>query len=109
MPDDVNTLSPRDALTPDPGAGSRSRHRRGDPAAAIKSLAKTMARDTTAPIADRHLRAEVRTLCYNQMVAVLLALDGKRRSQRARYNRSQTIMATIIALLVAALGAALLI
>jgi hypothetical protein len=91
----------------EPGA---ARRRRGaDPAAAIKSLAKTIARDSTAPIPDRRLRAEVRTRCYNRMVAVLLEIEDKRSLQRSRYNRSQRIMAAITALMAIVLGSTLLV
>jgi hypothetical protein len=51
-----------------------------------KSAAKRLAQDLTAEIGDRHLRARLRTRCYNQAVALLDELNRMhaRRDARAR-------------------------
>lgn len=84
-------------------------HRRPgrDPESAIKSLAKTMARDATARITDRHLRAVVRTDCYNQMVAVLRHIDQRRMLQRAELRRTRIGFAAAVGLLAIALALSL--
>jgi hypothetical protein len=51
-----------------------------------KSAAKRLAQDITAEINDRHLRARLRTRCYNQAVALLEELNRAhaRRGLRIR-------------------------
>lgn len=90
-------------------AGSSQRRLPGrDPEAAIKSLAKTIARDTTARITDRHLRALVRTDCYNRLVAMLRQIDERRLLQRERQRRIQIVLGGTSLLLATALAVSLL-
>lgn len=79
-----------------------------DTAAELKSLAKAAARDASARIGDRRLRAEVRTDCYNHLVAALQQIDHRHLVRRARQQRIQKALAVVALVQTAALGAALL-
>lgn len=80
-----------------------------DPGASLKSLAKAMARDAAAQIPDRHLRAEVRTTCYNRMVSVLRVVDGRLAAQRLRHRRMSMALGAVSALLATALAVSLIV
>lgn len=83
--------------------GGRNRRAPGpDPEATLKQLAKTLARDATARIGDRHLRALVRTDCYNQVVTLLRHIDQRRQSLLERQRRTRLVLgSTVLALAVA--------
>ncbi len=73
----------------------------------IKTLAKVLARDATADIADRHLRAQVRTNTYNRIVQLLRQIDTRRIAQQRWYRRALTILGSATLLLSAALATSL--
>lgn len=100
----------RDEPTPDSlnFGGGRSVANGADAEAALKSLAKAVAKDTAAQIPDRHLRAQVRTSCYNQMVNVLRILDGRLAAQRLRHRRTAMVLGSVAAVLAIALAVSLL-
>ena len=89
--------------TATPAAGLQ----RAEVESALKSLAKAIARDVSARIPDRHVRAAVRTDCYNRMVTVLQNMEGRQTVLRARYQRTQVALAAVSALLVAAVALSL--
>lgn len=53
----------------------------------LKSLAKSLARTTTADIDDRRIRAQVRAACYNQTLELLRNADQRWRAERERHRR----------------------
>ena len=53
----------------------------------IKSLAKRLAQRGASPVADRRVRAHLRTHYYNQLSALLNVLTRGRVSERIRYRR----------------------
>lgn len=79
-----------------------------DPGTSLKSLAKSMAKDAAAQIPDRHLRAQVRTTCYNRMVSVLRVVDDRLAAQRLRHRRMSMTLGAVSALLAAALAVSLM-
>ncbi|MEQ8858779.1 MAG: hypothetical protein RIC56_09040 [Pseudomonadales bacterium] len=74
----------------------------------LKSLAKHLARSATAEIGDRHVRAQVRTRCYNQTLALLRQVDERWRAQRRRLLRALTAAAATALTTTLALVAVLL-
>ena len=88
-------------------AASAAGSPRAEVESALKSLAKAMARDISARIPDRHVRAAVRTDCYNRMVTVLQNMEGRQAVLRARYQRTQVALAAVSALLIAAVALSL--
>lgn len=108
MPENTFEPSPADPELADASVVSPPRQRGSDPESAIKALAKALARDASARIPDRHVRAEVRAHCYNQMIAVLRQLEGRQATQRARQRRLETVLGATIAVLAAALAASVL-
>lgn len=63
-----------------------------------RSVAKRLARDASAGIKNRKLRAYVRTRYYNHLAPLLLATSSERVAERVRYRKA----------LLACLGAAAL-
>lgn len=82
----------------------------GEPGAEheLKSLAKHLARAATAAIDDRHVRAQVRTHCYNQTLALLRQVDRRWDAERRRLLRAVTATAATAATATLALVVALL-
>ena len=66
-----------------------------------------MARDISAHIPDRHVRAAVRTDCYNRVVTVLQNMEVRQSMLRARHQRTQVALAAVSALLIAAIALSL--
>ncbi len=73
----------------------------------LKTLAKTLARDATAEIHDRHLRARIRTRCYNQALCVLRDLEGRHAAQRQRDRRALAVLGSFAMLALAAFAVTL--
>jgi hypothetical protein len=76
---------------------------------AVKSLAKSLARDITTDIGDRHLRAAVRTRSYNRLVSLLGEIERRRAADQNRQNRTLLAAGGVIAALCLALGGSLLV
>jgi hypothetical protein len=67
-------------------AGRRPEH---DAEALLKSVAKNVAQQVAAGVADRRLRADVRTRCYNELVPLLRQVAGGLVVERARLRRAR--------------------
>ena len=93
------------------GAGLTERRRRARAQEldhTIKGVAKAVAQQMSESVADRRLRAAVRTRCYNELVPLLRQLSVHQACDRARYRRTSGTAAAAIALLTLGLCALLL-
>ena len=73
----------------------------------IKALAKRLAQRGASPVADRRVRAHLRTYYYNQLSALLSVLTRGRVSERLRYRRLLLLAYGLVAPLCVLAGAML--
>lgn len=92
--------------TAGPGGSTPGRHRT-EQDTTLKNLAKGLARDATAEITDRHLRAQIRTRCYNHVVNALQDLEARQAHERALHRRTLTVLGSVAAFLAVALAVSL--